>query len=149
MSLPIFRWIFWTDFNKTTAKVVRMSMDGSSPTTLLDVSSVKFPNGLSLDYDTQTLYWIDAGMDEIGSIGIDGTGKRIIEDLTTYYSVPHPFSLEFYRGQLYYGDWREDSILKLTSLNSNRMVKNVTRFFLDPTTIRVVDIARQPMRTSK
>ena len=123
-----------------------MSMDGTNSTVLVTMDNLMFPNGLSLDYATQTLFWIDAGTDEIGSIGIDGTRRRVIAYLKNYYHLPHPFALEFYGGQLYFGDWKEDSIRKLTSLTSDQNVAKVQNFSFDPTTIRVIHLDRQPSR---
>ena len=140
-------WIFWSDFNKTTSKIVRMSMDGTNSSVLVGKDTVTSPNGLSLDYATQTLYWIDASTDEIGSIHTDGTKRKIIADHRIFYNLPHPFALEFYREELYFSDWKVDSIWKLTSLSSDKSMIIMKNFSFDPTTIHVVDITRQPMHS--
>ena len=120
-----------------------MSMDGTNLTILVKGNVLHHPNGLSLDYGTETLFWIDAGTDEIGRIGIDGTRRRIVADLRQFFRLHHPFSLEFYKDKLYYSDWKTDSIQRLTS-SFNMELTTVMCFDVDPTSIHVVHMDRQP-----
>jgi len=46
------------------AKIERASMDGDARRTLHNTDLV-WPNGLTLDYQNQVLYWIDAFLDKI------------------------------------------------------------------------------------
>ena len=47
-----------------------------------------YPNGLSIDYVTKHLYWVDAQLDKIEMSDLNGKNRiEIIRD------VPHPFGL--------------------------------------------------------
>ena len=146
------RWIFWSDYNSETRKIVRMNMDGTNSTIFVEGNILRFPNGLSLDYNTETLFWVDAGTDEIGRVGIDGTRRRIVANLTKFHTKNHPFSIEYYNENLYFGDWLTDTIRRLTfTSNMDSSETNLStemEFPFSPTNIRVIDINRQPGRSS-
>ena len=126
-----------------------MSMDGSDLKVLISGPSLQFANGLTYDYETQTLFWIDAGMDVIGSIRSDGSEQAIYVNLTRHFDKGniHGFNLEFFGGDIYFSDWRIDGIRKISSANtSSERGEQVRAFGRDPTTVRILHIDRQPER---
>jgi len=145
-----YRWLFWSDYNETTAKIVRVSMDGSESKVLVSGrQSLQFANGLTYDYKTQTLFWIDAGRDVIGSVKADGTLERVHVDLTKHFQQSHGFNLEFFGGEFYFSDWRSDDIRKISLANTSSENSSILRGFgRDPTTVRVMHLDRQPARQS-
>ena len=66
--------MFWTDWVQTpsalNANIERANMDGSGRRQLVN-KHLLWPNGLSIDYTNNRLYWCDAYTDRIGSIDID------------------------------------------------------------------------------
>ena len=68
--------MFWSDINRASSTIVRMSMDASNYAILVDKDVLTIPNGLSLDYENETLYWINAETLVIGSIRTDGTQEE-------------------------------------------------------------------------
>jgi len=64
--------LFWTDASTSNPKIERASMDGTSRT-VLHSTGLTFPSGITLDYTSQTLYWIDAARLRIESSGVDGS----------------------------------------------------------------------------
>lgn len=75
VSFWITRYMYWTDWD-TNAKIETATMGGYSRRSLVDRDLV-WPNGLTLDYEQNLLYWADAnlyvclvilvGIDEISS----------------------------------------------------------------------------------
>ena len=53
-------------------------MDGSDRTVLVH-TNIGDPNGITLDYDTLRIYWVDAETDRMESIRING-GDRQVEN---------------------------------------------------------------------
>lgn len=47
-----------------------------------------FPNGLSIDYVAERLYWVDAKLDKIETSTLEGNNR-----VTLIQDVPHPFGL--------------------------------------------------------
>ena len=126
-----------------------MAMDGTSFTVIANKADVTSLTGLSFDYDTQTLFWLDGSTNEIVSVDINGNQRTMVAHLQSFYNMPNGFRLEFFGGQLYFGDKTDDLVLKLTSLNSDKNVTKLQQFSYDATVIRVIDIARQPARLGK
>ena len=62
-----------------------------------------WPNGLSIDYDSDRLYWCDALLDHVQHANLDGTDVKTI----TSRNIKHPFSLVIFRGEPNpgVGDW--------------------------------------------
>ncbi len=110
--------MYWTDWG-SPAKIERASMDGSNRMVLFDTALV-WPNALSMDYDSQTLYWMDAALDKLESSRADGSGRTLLSTLHIY----HPFSLTFYQGDLFWSDWELNAILA-TSLSDLSVVNVV------------------------
>ena len=86
-------------------------MDGSSRSTI--VTGLVIPNGITLDYDLQTLYWADAGLDRIEKANVDGSHREIL--ITS--SVVSPHYIDYYDGALYWSDGYYNRILS-ASINS-------------------------------
>lgn len=50
-------YLFWTDW--TLPKIERSTMAGNLRTTIVE-TDLGWPNGLSIDYDEDMIYWADA-----------------------------------------------------------------------------------------
>ena len=61
--------MYWTDTE-------RASMDGTSREVLHNTNLV-WPTALTLDYDTQTLYWLDASLDKLETSHVNGSNRRL------------------------------------------------------------------------
>ena len=62
MSPFLYSWLYWTDWGDT-ARIQRASMDGQNIETVHNQStSIRQPQALTIDYDSQTLYWSDQSL---------------------------------------------------------------------------------------
>ena len=130
--------MYWTDWG-TVAKIERASMDGTSREVLHNTSLI-WPNALTLDYDTQTLYWMDASLDKFESSNADGSNRRLLSTTHIY----HPFGITFYQNTVYWTDWQLNAILT-TPVSHPTQVSVVMRYLVHhPMGISVVSIDRQP-----
>ena len=96
--------MFWSDWGQIP-KIEATSMDGdpASRITLVD-SDIGWPNGITLDHDSKTLYWVDAKTHQISSVDWrSGRNRRMV--LGTEDALPQPFAVSFFRGALYWSDW--------------------------------------------
>lgn len=69
----IFRFMYWTDWGEVP-KIERAGMDGSSRFIIIN-TEIYWPNGLTLDYQEQKLYWADAKLNFIHKSNLDGTNR--------------------------------------------------------------------------
>ena len=51
-------------------------MDGQNRTVLHN-TLLTWPNGITIDYSAQKLYWVDAFLDKIEYSDVDGTGRQV------------------------------------------------------------------------
>ena len=136
--LTLCRRFYWTDWGNV-AKIERASMDGSDRTVLHDTELV-WPNGLTLDYEAQILYWADAFWDKIESSGVDGTNRRLI----TQQNVFHPFAITVHENTLYWTDWETNSVLARELGPSENTITLYNGLSQDPMGIQVITADRQP-----
>ena len=113
-----YRKMYWTDYG-TVRKIERASMDGTSRIALHS-TSLSDPTGLTLDIDTQTLYWMDYSRDVLERSNTDGSNRETLTSMR----ILSPYFLSYYDGNLYWGDWSYNRLLT-TSVSS----PNNVRFF--------------------
>ena len=116
--------LFWSDWGNEP-KIEKSWMDGSHRKTIVDGASMGWPNGLTIDYSTSKLYWIDARHDHMMKVNFDGSEKeKVLDDLA------HPFGLDVYNGFAYWSDWQDMAIYRIhvnetSSKNKERLLSNV------------------------
>lgn len=74
-------WMYWTDWeedevNDSIGRIEKAWMDGSNRHIFV-TSNMLWPNGLTLDHGTGTMYWCDAYYDHIEKIQLNGTGRMV------------------------------------------------------------------------
>ena len=104
-------------------------------------TSLTWPNDLTLDYNFQRLYWVDANLDRIESSNVNGTDRVIV----TRQLILHPFSITFYDGHLYWSDWIIDQVLHTSLTDPTTVNALIPRLTMDPMGVKVVAVSRQPI----
>ncbi|XP_071521746.1 low-density lipoprotein receptor-related protein 4 isoform X2 [Panulirus ornatus] len=105
--------LFWTDWDSENPRIEVSDMDGHSRDVLVN-TSIAWPNGLSVDWEEQELYWTDAKTNVIQAIGLDGKNRR-----TVVTDLPHPYGITILGKWVYWTDWQTKSL--------NRTVKDFGR----------------------
>ncbi|XP_025087886.1 low-density lipoprotein receptor-related protein 4-like isoform X3 [Pomacea canaliculata] len=134
--------LFWTDWGNTP-KIERAGMDGSLRTVIAN-TSVFWPNGLTLDYASERLYWADAKHHVIESAALDGSNRRIVINQ----GLPHPFALTLFEDELYWTDWYTKSINKANKF-SGQPLETVRTELHYPMDIHTLHPQRQPAAENK
>jgi low-density lipoprotein receptor-related protein 1 (alpha-2-macroglobulin receptor) len=114
--------MYWTDWSGSGKGFIRFAgMDGSNPDPdILVQKELLWPNGLTLDYKKNQLYWCDAFLDKIERINIDGSERTLI-----FKDAVHPLYLAFYATddtQLLFWAERRDGIIRKHDMNLNKTV---------------------------
>lgn len=73
--------MYWTDWeedvvNDGAGRIEKSWMNGADRQVFV-TSKMLWPNGLSLDYSNQVLYWCDAYYDHIEQIFLNGTNRKV------------------------------------------------------------------------
>lgn len=96
--------VFWTDWGPNP-KIERAEMDGTNRMSIV-TESVFWPNGLTLDYTSNQLYWADAKHNVIETAYFDGSNrKKVISK-----GLPHPFAITIFEDAIFWTDWHTKSI---------------------------------------
>lgn len=134
----LFRVMYWSDWG-SVAMIEKASMDGASRTVLHN-TSLTWPNALTLDIPTQTLYWADASLDKIERSSVDGSNRQL---LLSQPGSLHPFGIAVFGGQVYFSDWIRSSLLYANDTMGGSVL-SLTGRITRPAGIQVVDQLKQP-----
>lgn len=96
--------VFWTDWGPRP-KIERIEMDGSNRRSII-TESVFWPNGLTLDFTSDRIYWADAKHNVIETALFDGNDRRKVISK----GLPHPFALTIFEDAIYWTDWHTKAI---------------------------------------
>jgi hypothetical protein len=100
--------VFWTDYGHQ-AKICSAYEDGSDVKILVS-EEIERPNGLTIDYAIDTIYWAGASPCIIESMKLDGTDRRKLIDCRSH----HPFALTAFEDIFYWTDWKSQSIFSVS-----------------------------------
>ena len=137
-------WIYWTDWGRNP-KIERSGMDGNHRQAIV-TSGLQWPNGITTDYVTNKLFWVDAKLHIIMSSNLDGRQTSIILSDDQYLS--HPFSISVFEDTLYWTDWQTESIHMTNKFNSS-VVSTVATSLFSPMDIHVFHELKQPKDTAR
>lgn len=88
-NYPISPFILYTHitplslFAGPKPKIERLEMDGTHRMTIIS-HSIQWPNGLTIDYTADRIYWSDAKHHVIESSSFDGTSRRKVSGSENY-----------------------------------------------------------------
>lgn len=106
--------LFWSDWG-LSAHIGAAFMDGTKEQILVD--QVTWPNGLTVDWPSRRIYWVDAWDRTIESVKINGDDRRVI--LTD--QVNHPYSIAVLGNRIYWSDWETESIRSCDKFNGKNL----------------------------
>lgn len=137
--IPSKGFMVWTDWGETP-KIERAGMNGDPNTRIKIVSSdIFWPNGLTVDYETEKIFWIDAKLFFIDVMDYDGKNRhRILK-----YDFEYPHSLAYFHRRFYYTDWTTWSIHGYDQNMGQATVKEIEHFADVPVDLHVWSPERQ------
>lgn len=139
LSVFPYRFMYWTDWG-SPASINRASMDGTNHTALHN-TGLWWPNSLTIDYDNQKLYWMDALLDRLECSNTDGSERTFLSSTHIY----HPFGLAYLAGNgLFWSDWDLNAILSAPLSNLSNVGIVMGDLTLDPMGLTTACAERQP-----
>ncbi|KAM7407483.1 hypothetical protein PAMA_003284 [Pampus argenteus] len=103
---PKYGFVFWTDWGDK-AFIGRVGMDGSNKTAII-TTKIEWPNGITIDYTNDKLYWSDAHLNYIEYSDLNGQHRHTVYDG----DLPHPFALTVFEDTVYWTDWNTRTVEK-------------------------------------
>ncbi|XP_006902182.1 PREDICTED: low-density lipoprotein receptor-related protein 2 [Elephantulus edwardii] len=134
---PKYGYVYWTDWG-TRAYIGRVGMDGNNKSVIIS-TKIQWPNGITIDYTNDNLYWADAHLGYIEYSDLEGHHRHIVYDGT----LSHPFAITIFEDIIYWTDWNTKSIEKGNKYDGSNRVRlvNITH---RPFDIHVYHPYRQP-----
>lgn len=94
--------MFWTDWGEGP-KIERAGMNGDPSTRKAIVTDrIFWPNGLTVDYESELIYFIDGKLLFIDVMDYNGQHRSTILKS----GFEYPFALTFFQNKLYWTDWK-------------------------------------------
>jgi integrin beta 2 len=134
---PLKGWLFYSDWGDN-AHIARLGMDGKTWQKIITKELVMWPNGLTVDFITDHIFWADARLDYIAYANLDGSGIQYV----IRGGLPHIFALTTYEDYIYWTDWENKSVErahKFTGRNKTKILSMVHR----PMDLQVYHQSRQ------
>lgn len=75
------RFLYWSDWGDSP-HIGRIGMDGTNRSVIVE-DRITWPNGLTLDFVNDRIYWADAREDYIAFASLDGTNRHTSKALMT------------------------------------------------------------------
>lgn len=111
------RVLYWSDVGKNP-KIEQAAMDGTSRRIIVN-KNLGEPNGLTMDYSSNRLYWIDAKLDRMEEFDLNNRNRRFILSFTTDVS---PFGLAMNQDWLYWSDWKTKTISRVSTSRGKKEI---------------------------
>ncbi|XP_023718934.1 low-density lipoprotein receptor-related protein 6-like, partial [Cryptotermes secundus] len=118
--VPMKSIMFWTDWGEVP-KIERAGMNGDPTTRKVIVhENIFWPNGLTVDYDAQLVYWLDGRLKFVEVMDFDGRNRKTIIKKGVNYS----FALTMFQNKVYWTDWKTWVVaINPTSITSDNLRK--------------------------
>lgn len=137
--VPMKSLLFWTDWGEVP-KIERASMNGNQSSRIVIVSeNIYWPNGITVDYVGERLYWVDGKYRYITVMDYNGNQRRTLVKEAS----PYPFAITYFENSLFWTDWSTWSVHVVQNV-SNPLVKEVVSGDNAPNAIHVWDNRVQP-----
>lgn len=107
-------YIYFSEWDRP-ANITRANADGTGLLVFKNVT-LGWPNGLSIDFKADRVYWCDALLDHVQHANLDGTDIKTVNSRL----VRHPFSIVIHEDWMYITDWRLDAIIRLHKLTGEQ-----------------------------
>ena len=114
------RIMYWTDWG-FNPKIEKANMAGKERSVLID-SVLHWPNGLTLDKDTNRLYWVDGSYHKLEYLDLDNNNRVTL--LISSSVLPHPFGLTLLGDHVYWTDWSTNAVYRA----NKRSLDHITPF---------------------
>ncbi|OZC09732.1 G2F domain protein [Onchocerca flexuosa] len=99
------RYLYYSDWHRENPVIGRVRLDGTEKSAFI-TTEVHLPNGLAVLLERRQLCWVDAGLQQLSCIGLNGNNRRIV-----YAPLQYPFGLTVHNEQrFYWTDWSDNKI---------------------------------------
>nr|XP_008195317.2 PREDICTED: LOW QUALITY PROTEIN: prolow-density lipoprotein receptor-related protein 1 [Tribolium castaneum] len=136
---PTRGYMFFTKWGHSPPMVERCKMDGSERKAVVN-HKIVYPYGVTVDYPTQHIYWVDTYLDFVERVDYDGKDRKTI---MRGLKVQNLYGISVFQRKLYLSSWYSNDIIELDkfTMKEKILVQNISR----PFNVLVYHRQRQPV----
>ena len=128
VTLAFFSYLFWTEWG-ILPRLSRCSLDGKRETrTTLIHQEIVWPNALTIDYSSNTLWWADAKLKKIESCDLNGSNRKLVMSV----DAGHPFSIAVNSKYVFWTNWKTKTLDKIEKNSVYRYPTRTSSFKSHP-----------------
>ena len=104
------RYLFWTDWG--TFKIERATLAGDERKVIVPLvdHGAFISNGLTIDYESNRLFWIDDYADQIGTCDFNGGYLTFVAKLSNQVKDVRPYDLALYDRTIFWSETNDETI---------------------------------------
>lgn len=104
-------YLYWTDWADLNPSVSRSNLDGSNSRELIQKPHVVWPNGITIDYKYDHVYWTEARLGYIGRCDLDGGKLTVVVRINK--AINQAYAIALYENIIYWNDLKTRNIFKV------------------------------------
>lgn len=136
--MPLKKFMLWGNCGEYP-RIEKSSMDGDPLTrTTIVNEDIMSPNGITIDLESNLVYWVDGQLLFVEMMDFDGNNRRRLVNYLKY-----PFSVAVFHNNVYWTDWNTGTIQSY-NVQTNEL-RNVFDVEDTPIALRVWDPSVQPI----
>ncbi|XP_077998826.1 uncharacterized protein LOC144451797 [Glandiceps talaboti] len=121
---PVMGHLYWCDIG-TIGKILRSNLNGEHIEIIVsendNANLISKPNGLTIDYEENRLYWVDSGLKKIMSVDIDNNFYRVSEVFEEQ-TFRFPFDISLDQGYFFVSDHTIGNIWVIDRSNTDNNI---------------------------
>lgn len=118
---PKMALLFFTDCNLKFPKIERSFMDGSHRKLVVS-KDVVCPSGISIDYPSSVLYFVDTKLNTLESVDFNGDNRMVVKAFNK--DSFRPYKLEIFEDFAYISSYQNENVLRMNKFGRGE-TKNV------------------------
>lgn len=135
---PTNGYMFFTKWGHSPASLERCKMDGSERQEIV-THKIVYPYGVTVDYPSQHVYWVDTYLDYVERVSYDGTHRK---NIMKGVAVQNLYGISVFENRLFVSSWYNNSILEISKFKKEKrtIINNISR----PFNLHIFHRQRQP-----
>ncbi|RZC38622.1 Ldl recept a and/or FXa inhibition domain containing protein, partial [Asbolus verrucosus] len=136
---PTRGYMFFTKWGHSPPMLERCRMDGSERKAIVN-HKIVYPYGVTVDFPTKQIYWVDTYLDFVERVDYDGKNRKTI---MRGLKVQNLYGVSVFESKLFLSSWYTNDIIELdkSTMKEKIIIQNISR----PFNVHVYHRQRQPV----
>ncbi|KAL1502194.1 hypothetical protein ABEB36_007372 [Hypothenemus hampei] len=141
---PTSGYMFFTKWGLSAPLLERCNLDGTNRKAIVE-EKIVYPYGVTVDYPTKNVYWVDTYLDYVEKVDYDGKHRKTV---ARGVHVRNAYGISVFESRIFVSSWYNNSILQFNkfgnNIDKNLGVRTVVTNISRPFNIYVFHRQKQP-----